>query len=924
MSFAFTETSKLRINFMAKSRPLYLPVPYQESAQTGRLILRDGSTAVIRAAGAQDKAELAAFFQKLSSGEQRDRFFPMLDRSEDFLEALCDSQEPRRQLTLLVTRTVGGSSRVIAVGGYASSEEATAEIALAVDDEFRGRGLATLLLERLAILAARHGFLKFKGVTHVDNQAMIEVFRRSGFPLREKREKGIVEVDLSVVPSQSSVAMAEIRDRVFTTASLRPFFKPRSVAVIGASRRADSLGFRILEALLMNRFQGPVYPVNRSAAVVGSMRSYACVSEIPEAVDLAIIAVPKEGVLEVVDDCARRGVRALVVITAGFAEVDSGGKELQKRLLEKVRGYGMRMVGPNCMGLLNTDPSVRMNASFSPVFPPAGRVAMSSQSGALGVAILALAQQLQVGLSTFVSVGNKADVSGNDLLQYWEEDENTSVILLYLESFGNPRRFARIARRVSRSKPIVVVKSGRTLAGRRAAGSHTAALAASDVAVDALFRQTGVIRAETLQEMFDLALTLSNQPLPLGRRVAILTNAGGPGILCADTCEANRLQVPELSDETRGRLARFLPVEASKANPVDMIASAGPEHYRQAVEILLEAPEVDSIVVIFVPLNSSEIEGVVQALQEGIGSGRQTESGSQKPVLACLMGEKGASSPLRLADETIPTYIFPEAAARVLAKVALYSDWRRNSVFTIPDFSDCEPARASQTCLHALQGRQETWLSFEEVREVLNAFRLPLVHAPLATTSSEAAQLAREAGFPVAVKLASREIVHKTELGVVHLNLESESEVEEAFQRIRSRLEQEQRLDAMDGVLVQPMVSGGVELMVGVTDDPVFGPLIAFGLGGIHVEVLGDVQFRVTPLTESDADAMIRGVRGFKLLKGYRGHPPADIESIREILLRVSRLVEEVPEIKELDLNPVFALPPGRGCRIVDARILVR
>ena len=353
-----------------------------------------------------------------------------------------------------------------------------------------------------------------------------------------------------------------------TTASLRPFFRPRAVAVVGASRDPQSIGYRIFDALIKNGFPGCVYPVNPRATELDSHKVYSSVRELPESVDLAVIAVPRNAVLPVVDDCAAYGVRALVVITAGFAEVGGDGRALQQQLVEKVRDHGMRMVGPNCMGLLNADPAVRLNASFSPVFPPSGGVAMSSQSGALGLAILAAARRFDLGLSTFVSVGNKADVSGNDLLQYWEEDEQTRVVLLYLESFGNPRRFARIARRVSRRKPIVAVKAGRGTAGKRAAGSHTAALAASDVAVEALFRQTGVIRAETLEEMFDLAAALGSQPLPAGRRVAIVTNAGGPAILCTDTCEAGGLQVPELSQATKVQLAAFLPAAASVGNPV--------------------------------------------------------------------------------------------------------------------------------------------------------------------------------------------------------------------------------------------------------------------------------------------------------------------------------------------------------------------
>lgn len=703
---------------------------------------------------------------------------------------------------------------------------------------------------------------------------------------------------------------------------LRPFFRPRGVAVIGASRDPSSIGYKLLEALVVNHYSGPVYPVNPKASVVGSLRAYPSVRDLPPPVDLAVIAVPKEAVLSVVDECAGSGIEALVVITAGFAEVGAEGGELQKKLVEKVRGCGMRMVGPNCLGLLNTDPAVSLNASFSPVFPPPGRVAMASQSGALGLALLAAARRFYLGLSTFVSVGNKADVSSNDLLEYWEADSGTDVILLYLESFGNPRRFARIARRVSQQKPIVVVKGGRTKAGWRAAGSHTAALAASDVAVDALFRQTGVIRAETLEEMFGLAVVLGGQPLPRGRRVAIVTNAGGPGILCADACEAGGLAVSEFSAGTKTRLASFLPATASVLNPIDMIASAGPDHYRRTIETVLAAEETDALIILNIPLDMMIPEALVQAIREGVAAGR-TAGGAGKPVLACLMGGEGSVVPLALQEEHIPVFAFPEAPARALSQVAQYAEWRAQPLGTVPDFADAFFSTAREICRGAFKRRGESWLATEETRAVLTAVGLPVSLGGVAKTLAEAAELARSLGFPVAVKLASHRLVHKTEIGGVRLNLMNESEVRQAFEEIRVRLSRDNNLEAMEGVLVQPMVSGGVEVMVGVTGDPLFGPLIAFGLGGIHVEILGDVCFRVTPLSDRDAGEMVRSIRGFRLLEGYRGHPAGDVKAIQDILLRVSRLVEEVPEIGELDLNPIFALPPGEGCRIVDARIRV-
>jgi acetyl coenzyme A synthetase (ADP forming)-like protein len=892
---------------------LYIPAPYQDSAEFGRVILKDGSTATVRVATAGDELAVAGFFHRLSPESRQHRFFSISEPSAEFVRSLCDSSDPRSKLTLVITRTSSGHDAIIGAGSYIARDDKSAEVAMAVEDRFQGKGIGTHLLERLALLAARAGFTRFWAITHFDNRGMIDVFRHSGFPIRETLESGYLELDFSVLPTASSVEMSEMRDRVVTAASLRWFFKPGSVAVVGASREPSSIGYRILEALVMNRFQGPVYPVNPRAKVVGSMRAYPSITALTEPVDLAIITVPRDAVLGVIDECAQRGVKAVIVITAGFAETDDAGKALQKQLLEKVRGYGMRMVGPNCMGLLNTEAGVRLNASFSPVFPPPGRIAMSSQSGALGLAILALAAQRQLGISTFVSVGNKADVSGNDLLQYWEVDDGTNVILLYLESFGNPRRFARIARRVSRSKPIIAVKAGRTLAGRRAAGSHTAALAANDVAVDALFRQTGVIRAETLDEMFDLAAAMENQPLPKGRRIAIVTNAGGPGILCTDACEAGGLTVPELSEHIKSKLRQFLPPAAGVSNPVDMIASARAESYRRTIETVLPAPDVDALIVIYIPVDRNDSQSVAEAIKEGVANARSAE-GRAKPVLACLMASD--QSHLLAADhETIPSYAFPESAARVLAKTASYAEWRSKPFALVPGFPDIKKDEAMRIVPAAIQTRGPGWLLAEEARAVLSAFGIPQVAGGVAHTSEEAVEIARGLGFPVAMKLASQRVLHKSDIGAVRLSIQDEAAVRLTFDEIKQ--------DGMEGIVVQRMIRDGVELMVGVAEDVLFGPLIAFGLGGIYVEILADVCFRVTPLTDQDAQEMVRGIRGYRLLEGYRGHPPADIKAIEEVLLRVSRMVEDIPEIRELDFNPIFALPPGQGCSVVDVRIRV-
>ncbi|CAE6760253.1 GNAT family N-acetyltransferase [Nitrospira defluvii] len=907
---------------MQRLRPRHIPPLRDDGPDSGHTILSDGTTALLRIAQPGDADELQRFVERLSPAATRHRFFSESAPPAEVIRTLCDSSQPQRSLTLLALRRQDDTLSIIASGSYHARNPHEAEVAMAVDDRLHGHGLGTILLERLALLAVRHGFTKLWAITHADNLAMREVFATSGFTMEEHLEGGDMEVELSLTPTDHSVRQSEWRERVATTASLRPLFHPRAVAVIGASRSPQSIGYRLLDALQSNGFRGRCYAVNPHASTIAGVDAFPSLHALPEPADLAVIAVPKDAVLSVVDDCAATGVRALVVITAGFAEVGEEGRRLQAQLLDKVRQHGMRMVGPNCFGILNTDPSVRLNATFTSTFPLAGSIAMSSQSGALGLALLAASRRLQLGLSTFVSVGNKADVSVNDLLQYWESDHATTVILLYVESFGNPRRFAHIARRVSRNKPIVALKAGRTSSGKRAASSHTAALAANDVAVDALFQQTGILRANTLEDMFALAAALSEQPLPKGKRVGILTNAGGPAILCADACEAAGLEVPELSQATITRLSPFLPASASLRNPVDLIASASPEQYGQAIDTLLTSDDIDALIILYIAVTSADVDPIAEGITRGIAAARAAQP-IKKPVYVGWMVESDRERRLSLPGETIPTFGLPELPARVLGTIVGYVQWRDRPLGMVPDFDDLDLPAVHTICRDVLATRGGGWLTVAETRAVLSAMAITLPPGGVATSAEEAAALAAQIGFPVAVKLASHTLVHKTEIGGVHLNLTGKAEVRRAYDDIAARLSQEQHTNAMEGVLVQPMVKGGVEVMAGMVQDPSFGPLIGFGLGGIHVEILGDVRFRITPLTELDAADLIRSIKGYRLLQGYRGHPPADVDAIQDLLLRLSRLVEEVPEIVELDLNPIFALAPGEGYSIVDARIRV-
>ena len=907
-------------------RPITPPLPAGDQIDSPRLVLRDGTVASIREATAADRDAIRRFFHDLSPDSRRKRFFTPSEPPESVIERMADSSNRHQALTLVVHRLRSDDLRPVAIASYIAINPRVAEVAFAVDDGFHGKGLASLLLERLAIRAAQNGFERFQATTLADNTPMLEVFRDSGFEIRSKTNAGVVELQLSLTPSAEGVRSAENRDRLATAASLVPMLTPRAVAVVGVSRDPFSIGRRVFEALRAGGFTGPIYPVNPNIDTLDDLRVYHSPRELPAGTDLAVIVVPAPAVLRVVDDCAAAGVKSLVVITAGFAEAGEAGRALQRELVERVRNHGMRMVGPNCMGLLNASAAVRMNASFSPIMPPSGRVSLLSQSGALGIAILDLATERHLGLSTFISVGNKADVSGNDLLQYWEGDPDTAVILLYLESFGNPRRFARIARRIGRSKPIVAVKAGRTREGSRAAGSHTAALAASDVAVEALFQQTGVIRADTIDEMFDIAACLDLQPLPAGRRVAIVTNAGGPGILAVDACVAAGLDVVEFGQATRARLAAFLPAEASIGNPVDMVASAGPDEYRRTVEIAMTADDADALIVIFTPVDRRKAADTIAAIKDGIAAGRRAGA-TAKTVLACVMAEPGALTPLELESpsERVPIYAFPENAARALGKISAYAAWRAQPPALFWSFDDIRAGDARELCQSVLEGRGDDWLTGEEARRVLNDFGLPLLPTVLAPLADDAAALAAIFGFPVVAKLSTRQLLHKSDVGAVHVGLSSERAVRAAFKELTAVAAAHGGINRAEGegVVIQPMISGGVETMIGVTDDPVFGPLVAFGLGGVHVEVLGDVRFRIAPLTDRDAHELVHGIRGFKLLKGFRGHAPADIDALRELLLRISRLAEEVPEVAELDLNPVIALSPGQGCRIVDARIRV-
>lgn len=683
--------------------------------------------------------------------------------------------------------------------------------------------------------------------------------------------------------------------------SLQPFFEPRTVAVVGAGRTRGGVGAEILHNLLV-RFTGAVHAVNPHATTVESAAAYPTVSAIPGPIDLAVVAVPAIGVDAVVDDCLVAGVTAIVIISAGFGETGADGRRHEQRIAGRVRAAGARLIGPNCMGLVNTDPAFALNATFSPAYPPAGNVAFSSQSGALGLAILEHARDLNLGLSSFVSIGNKADVSANDLIEYWETDDRTAVILLYLESFGNPRRFSRIARRVGRRKPIVAVKAGRSTSGARAARSHTGALAASDRVVDALFHEAGVIRTDTLEELFEAATLLSHQPLPAGRRVAILTNAGGPGILAADACEARGLVVPRLTPASLAALQGFLPPEAGLSNPVDMIATAPASSYARAIPILLADPGVDAVLTIFTPPLVTHSADAAQAIASAA-------RGASKPVLAVFFGAVGVPDILT----PIPCYTFPESAARALAHAATYQEWRSRPI-DLPSFpADIDAHAVSRIAADAL-GHGEGWLSPTDCQALLASAGIHVIDTRTAATADEAVTTARTVGYPVVVKGTGAAILHKTEAHAVQTGLGDDDAVRAAGQRLLA-------LPDVTGLIVQPMVRDGVEMLVGASLDPTFGPVIVCGAGGTLVELLRDTACRLAPVTPREAGEMLDEIHSVARLRGFRGAAPLDEAALRDVVVRVSALLDLCPAVLELDLNPVIVTQTG--VHVVDARVRV-
>ena len=873
------------------------------------IVLRDGSTLHLRPVARGDRALVRELLDDLSPDSLATRFFSGAIDTESMSELLVQVGGDHA-FGLLALQ--GNPPRAAAHGFCVRTAPGRAEVAFTVADRLHGQGVASIMLAQMAEAARAVGIDIFEATVLPENSAMLDVFSGSGFPVHTSSGPGVLTVEFPTELTEDALTRFHYREDRAATAAVESILHPRAVAVIGASRRRGTIGGEIFHNLLEAGFNGPVYPVNPSAGVVQAVPAFASILAVPGPVDLAVISVPAERVLSVAHECAEKGVRAIIVISAGFAEAGQPGRERQEELLRLCNSAGIRLVGPNCMGAINTADDVRLNATFAPGMPLPGGIGFLSQSGALGLAIIDTTRSLGLGLSSFVSVGNKADISGNDLLSYWERDPRTSLIALYLESFGNPRKFAQLAARVSRHKPIVAVRSGRGKAGARAAASHTASLVAtSDATVDALFRQTGVLRTETLSDMFDLLSLLATQPLPGGPRVGIITNAGGPAILCADACEANALEVVELTETTRAGLGAFLPAEAATGNPVDMIASASADDYRRAIEVVAGDPGVDALIVIFIPPLVTSPEDVAAAIRDAAAALPR-----KIPLLTVFMTTAGVPDQLRAGAMQIPSFPFPENPARALAAAHRLSRWRERPR---PRPGGGAPLgdelRVAAQLAHWLR-EGERWLSTEETQSLLSAYGIRTVPTLTARDPEDAAAKAAPLGPAVVLKALGPTLLHKTELGAVRLGLGSKDAVRGAALEMRARLESAGH--RVDGFLLQPELGPGVELLVGAVRDPQFGTVVACGAGGTAVELLHDTSIRLAPLDHSEAQEMLEELSTYPLLVGFRGAPRVDVAAAVEVITRLAALADAHPALAELECNPVTVTP--EGAFVVDAR----
>jgi acyl-CoA synthetase (NDP forming)/GNAT superfamily N-acetyltransferase len=863
------------------------------------VLLTTGAVVTIRPVVAADEASLTSLYGRTKPDALRLRFFTYsVAACQQEVSRLIRPASNKHMAVVAVDR-----GRILGVGCVErTSKKGTAEFALLVDDQHHAEGIGTLLLEHLVAAARTMGYTHLSAEVLAENSGMLRVLHSLGARLKEGLSYGVVDAEFSLkeqLPWQRAVGE---REGTAEHASIVRLLAPRTVAVVGAGSNAEGVGHRILASLVDGGFTGELYAVNRTGAAVCGVPAARSVRDLPCSPDLVVIAVPATSVLDVVDDCAVAGAYGVVVVSDGFAELGGTGRDQQSALVSATRRAGMRLVGPNCLGVVNADSAVRLNATFADLHPIAGPVGLASQSGGVGLALLNYLTDRRIGVSTFVSMGNKADVSSNDLLMYWERDPATKVCVLYLESFGNARKFARVARRVARTKPIVAVTAGRSVAGARGVKSHTAAAATPDVAIDALFQQAGVIRAQTLSEALDIVGLLTDAPLPSSRRVAVLTNGGGPGALAADACAAAGLVLPNLSRGLQQRLIPVLPQHAATSNPVDTTAGGGPAALAAATRVLLASDEIDSVIVVHTSLEATDTDTVATALAE-IAS-----APLQKPLIGVFLGRPDVPRPLQRPDAgaIIPCFAFPEIAAGSLAAVARYSEWRDRPHRPTASPRGIRRRTAGTIVADFLREHPDGgWMDTDGAASLVESYGIPVVPTSRADSPEQAVVAAETLGFPVAVKAASGAVLHRTDIGAVKLSLRTPDEVLAAVTAIQ------ETCGPRSPVVVQRMLPHGVETAVGIVNDPTVGPIVMLGLGGVATDLLADRSFRLPPLTRVDVHEQIRSLRASPLLFGYRGAPRSDVRGLEDVLLRVSQLASELPELAELDLNPVIVSPDG-------------
>ena len=691
---------------------------------------------------------------------------------------------------------------------------------------------------------------------------------------------------------------------------------PKSVAVVGASTKEHTIGSDIMKRLQEYKFKGNIYPINPKGGIIEGLQAYTTVNEVAGDIDLAIIVVNSKFVLDTIDQCNEKGIKGLCIITAGFKETGKEGAELEKQLVEKIQSYGMRCVGPNCLGVVNTNPEIRLDGCFAESLPERGNIGFVSQSGALGGGILNILKDLNLGFAQFISIGNQADINAETAIEYWEDDKDVEQILLYMESIQNPANFRKLATRISKKKPILALKAGRSAAGASAASSHTGSLAGADKAANALLAQSGVIREYSLKNLFSTAKVFANCPIPKGNRVAIITNSGGPGIMATDAVCEYGMEMAKITDKTKETLRSFLPAAASVKNPIDMIASAPIEHYKETLKTVIADENVDMIMVIYLPFLGLKDIDVAKAVME------IKSQYPEKPVIGVFMTKNEFFTKLSDMDVNMPFFMYAEEAAEGFMRLDQQRKWIARPEGKIPCY-DVDRKKAESIIYQALK-EDRAQLTTRESIDVLDAYGIRVCKSGFATNEEEVAQLGNSIGYPVVMKMTSKTTSHKTDVGGVRVNIQSEEQLRAEYKDLLSKLEEKGLLDGLEGVIIQEMVKGNREMVCGIATDPQYGPMMMFGLGGVFIEVMKDVTFRIAPLTDIDADEMIKSVKAYKLLEGARGTKPADMNQIQETLLRLSQLVSDYKFIDELDINPLLISEKSGEGIAVDGRIKVR